>query len=136
MCVVKLKVLKPFRDKLDHKTSYPTGSTLETSDPARINDLVKRELAEVVAVEAKHVDGNGGESDGSDGGKTTDNPNHNTIAFKGEEFDVQTVKNALIAIGVAVAPNAGVKGLTAKVEALTEEQANALAEKLSEKEGE
>lgn len=130
MCVAKLKVLKPFRDKLDHKTSYPNGSILETNDPDRVNDLVKRGLAEVVAIEAKGTD-NGGETDP---GKNAIGNNPGTIIFRDEEFDVQTVKNALIAIGVSVAPNAGVNGLTKKIGELTDEQADALAGKLFTKE--
>lgn len=130
MCVAKLKVLKPFRDKLDHKTSYPNGSILETNDPDRVNDLVKRGLAEVVAIEAKGT----GDVGGADPNKAASGSKTGVVIFRDEEFDVQTVKNALIAIGVAVAPNAGANGLTKKIGELTGEQADSLAEKLSTKE--
>ena len=45
--------------------------------------------------------------------------------------DDRPIKEALISIGIACAPNAGVKSLTGKVEALTEDQKASLAEKLS-----
>lgn len=45
--MAKLKVLKPFRDKKDHKTWYKPGQTINISDEARINDLVMRGLCAV-----------------------------------------------------------------------------------------
>lgn len=45
--MAKLKVLKPFRDKKDHKTWYKPGQTVNISDEERINDLVTRGLCAV-----------------------------------------------------------------------------------------
>lgn len=44
---VKIKVLKPFRDKLDNKIRYSEGQELEFEDE-RAQDVVSRGLAEVV----------------------------------------------------------------------------------------
>ena len=43
--LVKIVVLKPFRDKLDKKTRYEVGAELEF-DAERADDVVARELAE------------------------------------------------------------------------------------------
>lgn len=44
--LVKVKVLKPFRDKFDHKTRYETGTEVEF-DSERAQDVVSRGLAEL-----------------------------------------------------------------------------------------
>lgn len=44
---IKIKVLKPFRDKFDKKVRYEAGTELEF-DPERAEDVVSRELAEYV----------------------------------------------------------------------------------------
>lgn len=43
--VVKIKVVKPFRDKFDIKIRYEVGAELEF-DKERAEDVVNRELAE------------------------------------------------------------------------------------------
>ena len=43
--LVKIVVLKPFRDKLDKTTRYEVGEELEF-DAERAEDVVSRELAE------------------------------------------------------------------------------------------
>ena len=59
--MAKLKVLKPFRDKKDHKTWYKPGQTVNISDEERINDLVTRGLCAVA----------GGKETGKKSGKET-----------------------------------------------------------------
>lgn len=44
---VKIKVLKPFRDKNDKKVLYKIGTELEF-DQVRAADVVERELAEYI----------------------------------------------------------------------------------------
>lgn len=44
---VKIKVLKPFRDKFDKKVRYEAGAELEF-EAERAEDVVTRELAEYV----------------------------------------------------------------------------------------
>lgn len=44
---VKIKVLKPFRDKFDKKVRYEAGAELEF-ETERAEDVVTRELAEYV----------------------------------------------------------------------------------------
>lgn len=45
--MAKLKVLKPFRDKVDKKTWYKPGQVINITDEERSNDLVKRGLCAV-----------------------------------------------------------------------------------------
>lgn len=52
---MKVKVIKPFTDKLDHKTAYTVGTELDWNDEARITDCVNRGLIKIlpeVGVEA------------------------------------------------------------------------------------
>lgn len=52
--MAKLKVLKPFRDKVDKKTWYKTGQMISIADEERAKDLVDRELcAEVKGKSSK-----------------------------------------------------------------------------------
>lgn len=133
MSKVVLIVLEPFRDKTDTKKVFSRGDTLETADINRVNDLVKRGFAKITAIvdEEHGNDTNANANDSDAGAKATQKPG--TVSFRDSEYDVQTVKDALIAINVPVAPNAGVKGLTAKIADLNDEQAQALADKLAEK---
>ena len=124
-----LIAIEAFRSVTDHKTVHSKGDTLETEDVKRVNSLVSRGLAELVS--AKAVDDVDLEAAGAagNGGKAATDPNK--IAFEGNEYDPQVIKEALISIGVMCAPNAGVKSLTGKVAELTEDQKKALVEKLS-----
>lgn len=45
---MKLKVLKPFINKENKKQIFNAGETIEIDDVARINDIVKRGLGEVI----------------------------------------------------------------------------------------
>lgn len=121
-----LLVVEQFKDKSDHKTVYNPGDHLETDDLSRVNDLVKRGLAKIETVGVPEENANGAGADGK-GNEVTPGK----VAFDGKEYDPQEIKNALIAAGVAVAPNAGVNGLTKKIGELSEEQAAALKEKLN-----
>lgn len=130
-----LIAIEAFRSVADHKTVHSKGDTLETEDVNRVNNLVSRGLAKLVSVKTAEEgnDGAKGNADAGNGGKQggTGTVNTNKVAFDGKEYDPQVIKEALISIGIACAPNAGVKSLTGKVEALTEDQKASLAEKLS-----
>lgn len=110
-----LLVVEQFKDKSDHKTVYNPGDHLETDDLSRVNDLVERGLAkiETVGVPEENANGAGADGAGADGKGNEVTPGK--VAFDGKEYDPQEIKNALIAAGVAVAPNAGVNGLTKKI---------------------
>lgn len=128
-----LIVLEAFRSVTDHKTVHSQGDTLETEDVNRVNNLVSRGLAKLVSVKTveEGKDGTGAPGDAGNGGKQEGTKtNSDKVVFDGKEYDPQVIKNALIAIGVAVAPNAGVNGLTKKIGEITEEQTAALKEKL------
>ena len=114
--MMELKALKSFRDKTNPEKTYKVGETLGTDDLDRVNDLVSRGICVIVSVGEKKQSAN---ADGSDMIK---------------EFEVEAVKTALAAIGVSVAKNAGVTGVTKKLSELTEEQTKALSESLKTKE--
>ena len=133
-----LIAIEAFRSVTDHKTVHSKGDTLETEDVNRVNNLVSRGLAKLVSVKTAE-EGKGGANGNADAGKGgkqggTGTVNTDKVAFDSKEYDPQVIKEALISIGIACAPNAGVKSLTGKVEALTEDQKASLAEKLSETE--
>lgn len=135
--VFVLIALEAFRSVTDHKTVHSKGDTLETEDVKRVNSLVSRGLAELVEAKAANdgeVVKDAGADAGNGGGTGSGTAKPGKVAFDGKEYDPQEIKNALIAIGVPVAPNAGVNGLTKKIGEITEDQKALLAEKLSETE--
>ena len=134
--IFTLIALEAFRSVTDHKTVHSKGPTLETEDVKRVNSLVSRGLAELIEAKAANEDDvvNDAGADAGDGGKQGGATTPGKVAFDGKEYDPQEVKNALIAIGVPVAPNAGVNGLTKKIGEITDDQKASLAEKLSTKE--
>ena len=132
--VFVLIALEAFRSVTDHKTVHSKGDTLETEDVKRVNSLVSRGLAELVEAKAANEDEvvkDAGTDAGNGGGTGGGTAKPGKVAFDGKEYDPQEIKNALIAIGVPVAPNAGVNGLTKKIGEITEDQKALLAEKLS-----
>ena len=130
-CLFALLVLEAFKDKNDHAIVYQPGDHLETDDLSRVNDLVKRGLAEIESVGVAEDAAGDGANGGNAGGSNTGGEAKPTkVVFDGNEYEPQVIKDALIAIGVPVAPNAGVNGLTKKIGEITEEQTAALKEKL------
>lgn len=108
---MKLIVLNSFRDKNNRQTIYKAGDCLITNDLNRVNDLVKRGLCEIASV--------------------VDDEKSNTITFQQKEYGIDEVKAALEEIGNPAAKNAGVKGVSKKLEELTEEQAASLSDILN-----
>lgn len=104
---MELKALKPFRDKVDRDKKYQVNDTLTVDDLDRVNDLVSRGLCVITAI--------GGEDPGSDKVKLFD-----------KEFELKDVKDALIAVGISVANNAGMTSINKKLSELTEEQTTAI----------
>ncbi len=125
---LKLKVLRPFKDKNDLKVRYEAGDELVMGADAaeRINDLVARSLCAVVFVEPDPA----AAAPADDKGKQA----APAIAFGEQEYPLVAMKVALEAIGAPVSKNAGVPAVTEAVEALTEEQKAALGEVLAAKE--
>lgn len=129
---LKLKVLRPFKDKNDLAVRHEVGDELvmradQPADIERTNDLVARGLCTVVFVE----------DDPEAPATVTDdeeNPAVPTVAFGGQEYPIAAMKVALEAIGAPAAKNAGVPAVTKAIGALTEEQTAALAEVLAAKE--
>lgn len=115
----KLKVTKPFRDKNNPEKNYKEGETLTTDEISRVNDLVARGMCVISSVEVKTAGED--KNSGGEGSK---------ITVLEKEFEVEAVKKALDAIGVGIAKNAGVPGVTKKLSELTEEQTKALFDTL------
>lgn len=113
-----------FNDKENPGKVIKPGETLTTDDLARVNNIVRQGLGEIKSVEA--VDENAKQNPGNAGNAG------NAVSVLGTEYDLAKVKEALNAIGVKVAANAGLANVQKKVTELTDEQANALTAKLSE----
>lgn len=103
--------MKPFRDKEDAKKNYKVGEAIKIDSLDRINDLVSRGICIITAVETKDDSGSA-----------------DKIKFQEKEFEMKAVKEALVAIGITVAANAGATSINKKLSELTEEQTKALAE--------
>lgn len=115
----KLKVTKPFRDKNNPEKNYKEGETLTTDEISRVNDLVARGMCVISSVEVKTAGED--KNSGGEGSK---------ITVLEKEFEVEAIKKALDAIGVGIAKNAGVSGVTKKLSELTEERTKALFDTL------
>ncbi len=126
---LKLKVLRPFKDKNDLKVRYEAGDELvmEVDAAERVNDLVARGLCAVVFVEPDPA----APAAAPANDKAEAAPE---VAFGEQEYPLAAMKVALEAIGVPVSKNAGVPAVTKDLEALTEEQKTALGEVLAAKE--
>ena len=111
-----IAVLAAFLDKDNPGKKYNPGETLVTDDLARVNNLVRKGFGEIKAVEAENQE------------ETAPK----VVSVLGNEYDLAKVKEALNAIGIETAKNAGVDAVQKKVTELTDEQANALSAKLSE----
>lgn len=114
----ELKVLKPLTDKYDPEKKYKEGDTLLTDEIGRVNDLVARGICSILSVKPV-AEKSQADTEGSA-----------KIQLFEKEFEVEEVKAALNAIGVNIAKNAGLPGVTKKLAELTEEQNKALSETL------
>ncbi len=106
---MELRVKRAFKDKYDTSKAYKEGDTLHTDELNRVNDLVARGLCVITSVESNLSE---------------------KVTFQEKEYDLNVVKNALEAIGKPVAKNAGIKGVTKAIEALSDESVTALKEVL------
>ena len=114
----ELKVLKPLTDKYDPEKKYKEGDPLLTDEIDRVNDLVARGICSILSVKPV-AEKSQADTEGSA-----------KIQLFEKEFEVEEVKAALNAIGVNIAKNAGLPGVTKKLAELTEEQNKALSETL------
>lgn len=102
---MRVKVLKIFRDKYT-KALYSAGKELEFDDEDRIEDLVSRELVEVIE-------------------EKKDNDTESISLFD-KEIEKRIVIGALKAIGEKVAWNMKDETIFANIAALDEEKTKAL----------
>ena len=106
---MELTVKKAFIDKNDKGKIYKVGETLQSDELNRVNDLVARGLCVITSVGSNLSE---------------------KVTFQDNEYDLNVVKNALESINAPVAKNAGVKGVTKVIEALSDESVTALKEAL------
>lgn len=113
--MIELKVIDPngLRDKVT-KALLMEGETLLTEDLDRVNNLVQRKLCIITSVEAPKA-----------------NTDVAKITFNEKEYDLDVVKEAFASIGITLAKNIGVSGITKKIGELTEEQTQQLSEALT-----
>lgn len=121
--VFTLIALILFKDKITKEIINP-GENLQTDDLARVNDLVKRGLCEIASVDYSA-------ENGSDTGEDSGSNNAKLVEFQGATYSLDIVKAALKEIGAGVNTNAGVKGVSDKLAALSEDQIAQLQEKLT-----
>ena len=144
-----IAVLSAFRDKENPDRVFGPGDSLETGDLKRVNDIVGRGLGflsnvKVVeapapaapAEEAKEAPEKEQEQPAAEApaapAEEAKEEDVKVVSVLGTEYELAKVKEGLNAIGVKTAANAGVEAVAKKVVELTDEQANALVEKLSE----
>lgn len=106
---MELRVKKAFKDKHDTSKAYKVGDTLHTDELNRVNDLVARGLCVITSVGSNLSE---------------------KVTFQDNEYDLNVVKDALESINAPVAKNAGVKGVTKAIGALSDESVTALKEVL------
>ena len=82
---------------------------MHTDELNRVNDLVARGICVIKSLESKQAE---------------------KVTFQDNEYDLNVVKAALESINAPVAKNAGVKGVTKAIEALSDESVTALKEAL------
>ena len=80
---MKLKVLRPFINKENKKQVFEAGAVIDIDDAARVNDIVKRGLGEIV-IEQTEVDNTPAE-----GGASGDQPKEESPAPKKEGATVK-----------------------------------------------
>ena len=121
--IFTLIALIVFKDKITNEIIQP-GGTLQTDDLTRVNDLVQRGLAKIVSVDNPVLDEQGA-------GDNSGNADAKLVEFQGAQYSLDDVKAALKEIGAGVNANAGVKGVSDKLAALSEDQIAQLQEKLT-----
>lgn len=121
--IFTLIALIVFKDKITNEIIQP-GGTLQTDDLTRVNDLVQRGLAKIVSVNNPVLDEQGA-------GDKSGNADAKLVEFQGAQYSLDDVKAALKEIGAGVNANAGIKGVSDKLAALSEDQISQLQEKLT-----
>lgn len=113
--MIELKVIDPngLKDKVT-KALLQEGETLLTDDLDRVNNLVQRKLCIITSVEAQKA-----------------NTNDAKVSFNEKEYNLDVVKEAFASIGITLAKNIGVSGVTKKIGELTEEQTQLLNDALN-----
>lgn len=116
---MELKAIKSFIGKAEGKTLQP-GDIIRSTDVERINQLVGRGFCKIVSL---------GENPPAGPELPAESVNE-SVDFQGKKYHIETVKAALGIIGVRVAHNAKEKAVNNALAALSDEQAQALAEAL------
>lgn len=122
--IFAITVLVAFEDKENPGKILNPGDTLKTGDLQRVNDIVRRGYGEIQAVEQPESAANVTQQEAK--------PKTPVVSVLGTEYDLAKVKEALKAIDVRVAANAGAENVAKKITELTDEQVQNLSAKLSE----
>lgn len=101
-----------------------SGELLTTNDEARVKNLLALNFAEVVTVDNP-------EAPKKEPVKEAEETPAEVVTVGSESYPVAVVKEALNAIGVKTAANAGLKAVSKKVSELSEEQAQELVKVLT-----
>ena len=115
---MELKVIKSFNGKAEGKTLCP-GDVIQSNDVERINTLVGRGFCVISKLDDVAP-------------YPVDVVSDSYVEFREKRYHIETVKVALGLIGVRVAHNAKEKAVNNAISTLTDEQAQALAEALSD----
>lgn len=118
---MELKVIKSFNGKEEGKTLCP-GDVIQSDDVERINALVGRGFCVIVSLDDTT----------SNAPMPVDLIADSYVEFRDKRYHIETVKVALSVIGVRVAHNAKERAVNNTIAALTDEQAEALAEALND----
>lgn len=119
---MELKAIKKFNGKAEGRIVRP-GDVIQSNDVERINTLVSGGFCVIVALDSPTA-------------ATPPDPadeiaeSNTTVEFQGKRYHIETVKAALGVIGVRVAHNAKEKAVNNALAALSDEQAQTLAEAL------
>ncbi len=118
---MELKVIKAFNGKAEGKTLSP-GDVIQCDDVERINTLVGRGFCTIVSLDDTT----------SNAPQPVELVADNYVEFRGKRYHIETVKVAMSVIGVRVAHNAKERAVNNLIASLSNEQAEALAEALTD----
>lgn len=127
---MELKVIKPFHGKVEDKV-MDKGELIHSTDVERINALVGGGFCAIVSLsDVPNENDNNANDDNAP--KDDANITKGFVVFNGTAYQLETLKEGLILIGVTLASNVKERGVSNALGKLTEEQAQKLAEYLNE----
>lgn len=115
--IYKVKMLSEWTDAVKKDgVIHEAGDILETTDPARVTNIIVRNLGELV-------------------GTSIEEALQKMVEFESKEYPLDQVHSALLAIGEKMQGNIGVAGISKRIAELSPEQLEALRAALEENGG-